>query len=142
MQLVLLPRERVALRVADGVVPGPDLAGVRLVRRRRREAPQAALRVGHGEVEGDAAGPPRAAETTSQTTVKFSLTPAMMQNIFSEEPEVHRIFLENVPHLVSEKNFWQRYFRSKSKHTAALQQNEMVNAAGALQRQVGEHHYL
>ena len=42
-------------------MPGPDLAGVRLVRRRRREAPQPALSIGHGEVEGDAAGPPRAA---------------------------------------------------------------------------------
>ena len=35
------------------------------------------------------------------------------------QPEVHDLFLQNVPHKVSMSEFWHHYFRSKRKHEAA-----------------------
>jgi hypothetical protein len=45
--------------------------------------------------------------------VAFTLTPGMMARIFAQYPGVHRSFLDNVPHNVSEFDFWHRYFRAQ-----------------------------
>ena len=59
----------------------------------------------------------RSAEKAS--AVKFTVTRQMMQAIFTEYPGVHKAWLEKVPHAMSERVFWQRYFRSKQKRDSA-----------------------
>ena len=55
-----------------------------------------------------------------------------MHSIFTEQPSVRRVFLDNVPHKMSEKEFWQRYLRSKtrSQQPAAASARPAKSAAG------------
>eukprot|EP00873_Tetraselmis_striata_P022489 jgi/Tetstr1/442753/TSEL_030841.t2 len=43
--------------------------------------------------------------------VTFRITPEMVPQIFSEKPEVHRCYLANVPHTLTEQEFWGKYAR-------------------------------
>ena len=53
--------------------------------------------------------------------VHVRLTVAMKHRIFADYPQVHKLFLEMVPHEIPEMNFWKRYFRSKTKHQNVAQ---------------------
>ncbi|PSC72434.1 putative RNA polymerase II transcription factor B subunit 1-1 [Micractinium conductrix] len=50
--------------------------------------------------------------------VHFQLTPQIIQQIFTERPEVHRAYLAHVPHTLDEKAFWTRYFKQQYKKMA------------------------
>ncbi|KAL4434287.1 hypothetical protein ABPG75_000728 [Micractinium tetrahymenae] len=50
--------------------------------------------------------------------VHFQLTPEIIQQIFTERPEVHRAFLAHVPHNLDEKAFWTRYFKQQYRRMA------------------------
>lgn len=50
--------------------------------------------------------------------VNIQLTPADIQRIFLERPEVHRAYMANVPHALPEKDFWQQYFKLEYKKAA------------------------
>jgi hypothetical protein len=43
--------------------------------------------------------------------VTFKLTPEVMQQIFGERPHIRRAFAALVPQSVSEKQFWERFFK-------------------------------
>lgn len=47
------------------------------------------------------------------------LTVAMKHRIFNDYPDVHKLFLQMVPHTMAEKTFWMRYFRSKTRRENA-----------------------
>ena len=65
----------------------------------------------------NAAPPPEMQEAPreSGTRVTVALTMANIQSIFNEQPLVRHKYLECVPLLMSEKEFWQRYFRAKTR---------------------------
>merc|ERR1740130_2018343 len=65
----------------------------------------------------EVAPPPeaRGAAKKPANKVTVKLTKAMMHTILTEQPSVRRVFLENVPHKMSEREFWQRYLRSKTR---------------------------
>jgi hypothetical protein len=46
--------------------------------------------------------------------VRFVLTEEMKRMILDDIPELHELFLEQVPHNMSEQEFWSRYFRSRA----------------------------
>ncbi|KAI3981108.1 hypothetical protein MKX01_032248 [Papaver californicum] len=48
--------------------------------------------------------------------VTFSLTPEIIQQIFTEKPAVHQAFLKFVPSKMTEKDFWTKYFRAEFLH--------------------------
>ena len=50
--------------------------------------------------------------------VHFQLTPLVIQQIFTEKPEVHRAYLAHVPHALDEKAFWTRYFKQQYRRMA------------------------
>ena len=56
--------------------------------------------------------------------VTFKLNAEGIQQIFAEQPHVHRAFLDNVPHNLTEAAFWDRYFKNEFRmrvsHSAAL----------------------
>eukprot|EP01018_Ginkgo_biloba_P037449 Gb_29885 [translate_table: standard] len=56
--------------------------------------------------------------------VTFNLTSEIIHQIFAEKPAVHRAFLMNVPHKMSEIDFWNKYCRAEYLH-------RMKNAAAA-----------
>ena len=68
-----------------------------------------------------AQGGPSAAATAPGQQVKINLTFRMKLSIFETYPDVQALFLRVVPHEMSERTFWLRYFRSKVKqqHAAA-----------------------
>mmetsp|Transcript_11078 Transcript_11078/g.26271 ORF Transcript_11078/g.26271 Transcript_11078/m.26271 type:complete len:467 (+) Transcript_11078:116-1516(+) len=43
--------------------------------------------------------------------VKLHITPEMVLQIFAEKPEVHKCYLDNVPHIMSNEEFWKKYGR-------------------------------
>lgn len=45
--------------------------------------------------------------------VHYQLTPEGVQQIFAEKPHVQRAFVANVPAVMSEKTFWQRFFTNE-----------------------------
>ena len=47
------------------------------------------------------------------STLRFVLTPQLIQTIFIQFPAVHQAFRENVPERMKEKDFWSQYFTSK-----------------------------
>ncbi|KAL1528559.1 hypothetical protein AB1Y20_009902 [Prymnesium parvum] len=51
--------------------------------------------------------------------MSIKLTAAEKQRIFTETPEVQTLFFQKVPHEMSEKVFWSRYYRLKSKHESS-----------------------
>ncbi len=91
--------------------------------------------------DGAAAAAPAAAATAGPSGTAFgatahasgevsiTLTPRMIQEILTSEPAVRRSYLDNVPHAVSEKDFWTRYFRSKARK--AMQQKVREGKAAA-----------
>ncbi|KAI3923680.1 hypothetical protein MKW98_011310 [Papaver atlanticum] len=48
--------------------------------------------------------------------VTFSLTPEIIQQIFTEKPAVHQAFLKFVPSKMTEKDFWTKYCRAEFLH--------------------------
>lgn len=50
---------------------------------------------------------------TLHVQVHYQLTPEAIQQIFAEKPHVHRAFLANVPAVMSEKEFWQKFFKNE-----------------------------
>ncbi|KAG1661820.1 hypothetical protein FOA52_013253 [Chlamydomonas sp. UWO 241] len=46
-----------------------------------------------------------------KTKLNFSLTPDMIAQIFAERPHVRRSFFVNVPHNMSEKEFWTKFMK-------------------------------
>ncbi len=47
------------------------------------------------------------------STLRFVLTPQLIQTIFIQFPAVHQAFRENVPERMKEKISWSQYFTSK-----------------------------
>lgn len=45
--------------------------------------------------------------------VHYQLTPGDVQQIFAEKPHVQRAFAANVPAVMGEKAFWQRFFKNE-----------------------------
>jgi len=45
--------------------------------------------------------------------VEFRMTPSLIHDIFSHNPDVYQAYLDNVPEKMSEEMFWQNYWRSK-----------------------------
>lgn len=45
--------------------------------------------------------------------VSFKLTPEIIHQIFAEKPAVCQAFLTNVPHKISEKDFWAKFCRAE-----------------------------
>ena len=43
----------------------------------------------------------------------FKLNAEGIQQIFAEQPHVHKAFLDNVPHNLTEAAFWDRYFKNE-----------------------------
>ncbi|KAK9829781.1 hypothetical protein WJX72_007879 [[Myrmecia] bisecta] len=71
-----------------------------------------------------AAGQPTADGRVDRVT--FQLTPDIMRQIFMEKPHVQRAYQDNVPHKLTEKEFFQRYF----KHQLVKQMEQRRQAAG------------
>ncbi|KAJ2454023.1 RNA polymerase II transcription factor B subunit 1 [Coemansia sp. RSA 2336] len=44
---------------------------------------------------------------------KYTITPNVARRIFKEYPQVKRAYVDNVPHVVSEKEFWKRFVASQ-----------------------------
>ncbi|KAJ1919315.1 RNA polymerase II transcription factor B subunit 1 [Mycoemilia scoparia] len=44
---------------------------------------------------------------------KYTLTPETARKIFKQYPQVRRAYIDNVPHKVTEKQFWKRFFASR-----------------------------
>ncbi|KAI3842307.1 hypothetical protein MKW98_026097 [Papaver atlanticum] len=49
-------------------------------------------------------------------TNKVTLTPEIIQQIFTEKPAVHQAFLKFVPSKMTEKDFWTKYYRAEFLH--------------------------
>ncbi|KAF7837371.1 general transcription and DNA repair factor IIH subunit TFB1-1-like [Senna tora] len=60
--------------------------------------------------------------------VKFSLTPEIKNQIFALKPAVHQAFLKFVPSKMTEKDFWNKYFRAEYLHST---KNAVAAAAEA-----------
>ena len=45
--------------------------------------------------------------------VTFKLNAEGIQQIFAEQPHVHKAYLDNVPHNLTEAAFWDRYFKNE-----------------------------
>ncbi|XP_057983242.1 general transcription and DNA repair factor IIH subunit TFB1-1 isoform X2 [Malania oleifera] len=60
--------------------------------------------------------------------VTFNLTPEIIHQIFSEKPAVHQAFLDFVPNKMTEKDFWEKYFRAEYLHST---KNPVAAAAEA-----------
>uniref|UniRef100_A0A7S2WCX7 BSD domain-containing protein n=1 Tax=Mucochytrium quahogii TaxID=96639 RepID=A0A7S2WCX7_9STRA len=56
------------------------------------------------------------ASTANQGNIRYELTPEHMTRIFLEQPRVHRIYEQKVPHELSQLDFWKLYFQSKYFH--------------------------
>ncbi|KAJ3101341.1 RNA polymerase II transcription factor B subunit 1 [Phlyctochytrium planicorne] len=52
--------------------------------------------------------------------LKYTLTPDIKHSIFIQYPSVQKAFAENVPTMISEKDFWQKFFASKYFHKTRL----------------------
>ncbi|KAI3966336.1 hypothetical protein MKW92_027028 [Papaver armeniacum] len=48
--------------------------------------------------------------------VTFRLTPEIIQQIFTEKPAVHQVFLKFVPSKITEMDFWTKYGRTEFLH--------------------------
>jgi hypothetical protein len=55
-------------------------------------------------------------ESTSSTEVKLRFTAQIIKQIFAEFPAVQASYRANVPHKISEKEFWQRFAKSHYLH--------------------------
>ncbi|KAJ1816145.1 RNA polymerase II transcription factor B subunit 1, partial [Coemansia sp. RSA 2675] len=54
------------------------------------------------------------APTTQESgNFKYTITPSVARRIFKEFPQVKRAYIENVPHRVSEKQFWKSFVSSQ-----------------------------
>lgn len=52
----------------------------------------------------------------SSGTVHYTLTPTIIHQIFVEKPAVEKLYKENVPEKMSERDFWTKYFESLHFH--------------------------
>ena len=50
---------------------------------------------------------------TVTVQIKFEVTPQGVQQVFMEKAYVHRAFMDNVPHKMTENDFWQRYVKAE-----------------------------
>lgn len=64
---------------------------------------------------GGAPNAPAAKMQQPPSMVKIKLTRAIREQIFTEMPSVRRTYLDAVPGKMSEKEFWMRYFRAKTR---------------------------
>ncbi|KAJ2071840.1 RNA polymerase II transcription factor B subunit 1 [Coemansia sp. S100] len=54
------------------------------------------------------------APTTQESgNFKYTITPSVARRIFKEFPQVKRAYIENVPHRISEKQFWKSFVASQ-----------------------------
>lgn len=51
--------------------------------------------------------------TDAQGDLRFIMTPALIQSIFAQNPQVRKAYQENVPDKATEKDFWTQYFKSR-----------------------------
>eukprot|EP00741_Cyanophora_paradoxa_P022684 tig00021493_g21907.t1 len=95
--------------VRGGVVTDDEFWDSRRALLRREEEMEAARRTGMPNALISDLKP----QQDTANKLHFRVTPEVIHAIFVETPAVHRAYLQNVPHKLSEKEFWTRYFQSK-----------------------------
>ena len=64
----------------------------------------------------------------------YRLTPQVIHQIFVEYPMVRQVYEEHVPHKITEKEFWERYFQSNYFHRIREQNTSSKPLAGRTTR--------
>ena len=64
----------------------------------------------------------------------YRLTPQVIHQIFVEYPSVLQVYEEHVPHKISEKEFWERYFQSNYFHRTREQNTSSKQLLGRVTR--------
>eukprot|EP00891_Asterochloris_glomerata_P004764 jgi/Astpho2/4764/Aster-x0212 len=68
-----------------------------------------------------------------QNKVTFKLNAEGIQQIFAEQPHVHKAFLDNVPHNLTEAAFWDRYFKNEFRMRALRRKAKAGDKTAALE---------